>query len=108
MFQCREHQLIVSRNFLLFTLRPFHLQIIFILFACRPGLDVPYYFICPYQVVQDNDYIYFKVHSSNQYLYAFNKSNGTVKFREFPTVLDSSHQGTLAYLQSIVANPNFI
>lgn len=79
-----------------------------LILAYRPGLDVPYYFICPYDVLQDDDFVYFKVHATDQYLYAFNKSTGALVFRQFPTLYDSDLQHTSTYLRSIVMDPNFL
>ncbi|KAJ6649793.1 hypothetical protein Bhyg_05033 [Pseudolycoriella hygida] len=73
-----------------------------------PGFDVPYYFICPYEVLQDEEFVYFNVHSLDQYLYAFNKATGAVTFRQFPTLFDSNHQSTVAYLRSVVLDPNHL
>lgn len=67
----------------------------------RTSLDVPYYFICPYDILEDDDYVYFKVHSTDQHLYAFKKSTGELLYRKFATVYDSGNQGTVTYLRSV-------
>lgn len=81
--------------------------LIFNLYFHRRGLDVPYYFICPYSIKEDEDYVYFHVTSSTQYLYAFKKSDGELLYRTFPTLYDSTHQHEVTYLRSIVDNKNF-
>lgn len=107
-FASLDHLLNVFRNFDFFFNFSFEWYKKVYHFFYRPGLDVPYYFICPYDILEDDDYVYFKIHSSDQYLYAFQKSSKEVVYRKFPTYYDSNHQGTVTYLRSVVMDPNFL
>lgn len=72
-----------------------------------PYLYVPYYFKCPYIVVQDDDFVYFKVNDDKRYLYAFGKLTGTLVFRQFPTIYDNVPENKWTFLRSVVMDPNF-
>lgn len=82
------------------------MNLIYYIIFHRRGVDVPYHFRCQYEIVEDDDYVYFTVHSVDIYLYAFKKSSDEVVYRKLERIGDTNLQSSVTYLRSVVMDTN--